>query len=102
MNAETDPAVTPTIAYPATRRGDQVDDYHGVSVADPYRWLEDADSPETRAWVEAQNRLTFGYLANIPARDRIRARLTRLWNFEKFGVPFRQGRRYFYTRNTGL
>jgi len=79
-----------------------VDDYHGVQVADPYRWLEDADSEETRAWIAAQNRLTFGYLASVPARDRLQERLTHLWNYERFGVPFQEGGQYFYTRNTGL
>jgi prolyl oligopeptidase len=90
------------LAYPPTRRADQVDDYHGAKVTDPYRWLEDASSPETREWIEAQNQLTFGYLHEIPERDRIRERLTRLWDYEKYGVPFREGRRYFYTKNDGL
>ena len=88
--------------YPVARKGDQVDDYHGVKVADPYRWLEDLDSEETRKWVEEQNKLTFGYLAEIPARMTIKERLTKLWNFEKYGVPFKEGNRYFYTRNSGL
>ena len=88
--------------YPVARKGDQVDDYHGVKVADPYRWLEDLDSEETRKWVEEQNKLTFGYLAEIPARTTIKDRLTKLWNFEKYGVPFKEGNRYFYTRNSGL
>src|SRR5690242_3591583 len=78
------------------RRGDVVDDYHGVKVADPYRWLEDPDSPETRAWVEAENAATFAYLAEIPARADLKARLTKLWDYEKFGVPFHEGDRYFY------
>ena len=88
--------------YPIARKADQVDDYHGVKVADPYRWLEDLDSEETRKWVEEQNKLTFGYLAEIPARTTIKDRLTKLWNFEKYGVPFKEGNRYFYTRNSGL
>ena len=88
--------------YPAARLGDTVDDYHGVKVADPYRWLEDPDSAETRAWIEAENKITFGYLEGIPARPKIRERLTRLWNYERFGIPFREGGRYFYTRNDGL
>jgi prolyl oligopeptidase len=88
--------------YPVARKSDQVDDYHGVKVADPYRWLEDLDSEETRKWVEEQNKLTFGYLAEIPARTTIKERLTKLWNFEKYGVPFKEGNRYFYTRNSGL
>jgi prolyl oligopeptidase len=88
--------------YPAARKADQVDDYHGVKVADPYRWLEDLDSEETRAWVEAQNKLSFGYLESIPARATLKDRLTKIWNYEKYGIPFREGNRYFYTRNSGL
>ena len=88
--------------YPVARKSDQVDDYHGVKVADPYRWLEDLDSEETRKWVEAENNLTFGYLSEIPARMTIKERLTKLWNYEKYGTPFKEGNRYFYTRNSGL
>ena len=88
--------------YPPARKSDQLDNYHGVKVADPYRWLEDLDSEETRNWVEAENKLTFGFLASIPERNAIKDRLTRLWNYEKYGVPFREGNRYFYTRNSGL
>ena len=65
--------------YPVARKGDQTDDYHGVRVADPYRWLEDLDSPETRAWVEAENKLTFGFLESISGRTAIQDRLTTLW-----------------------
>src|SRR5688572_23589563 len=75
------------VSYPPTRKVEQVDDYHGVKVADPYRWLEDDNSPETKAWVEAQNKVTFGFLDAIPERDRIKERLTKLWNYERFGVP---------------
>src|SRR6185503_1954253 len=88
--------------YPVARKSDQVDDYHGVKVADPYRWLEDLDSAETRKWVEEENKQTFAYLAEIPARTTIKERLTKLWNYEKYGVPFKEGNRYFYTRNSGL
>src|SRR4051794_18885063 len=84
--------------YPSTKKGDQVDDYHGVKVADPYRWLEDLDSDETRNWVEAENKLTFGFLEAIPARAAIKDRLTKVWDYEKFGVPFKEGNRYFYYR----
>jgi prolyl oligopeptidase len=93
---------TTKIAYPEAKRGDQVDDYHGTKVADPYRWLENPDSPETRAWVEAENKLTFGYLEQIPARQAIKDRLTKLWNYERFSVPYKRGGRYFYSRNNGL
>ncbi len=88
--------------YPVARKDDVVDDYHGTKVADPYRWLEDPDSPETRQWVEAQNKLTFGYLEKIPARAQIKQRLTELWDYEKYGVPWREGGRYFFSRNDGL
>ena len=88
--------------YPPARKSDQVDDYHGVKVADPYRWLEELDSEETKAWVEAQNKLSFGYLAGIPARTALKDRITKLWNYEKYGVPFKEGNRYFYYRNSGL
>ena len=88
--------------YPVARKSDQVDNYHGVKIADPYRWLEDLDSEETRKWVEAQNKLSFGFLEAIPARAALKDRLTKLWNYEKYGVPFKEGDRYFYTRNSGL
>ncbi|MFL6278448.1 MAG: prolyl oligopeptidase family serine peptidase [Blastocatellia bacterium] len=90
------------LVYPESKKVDQVDDYHGVKVADPYRWLEDLDSADTHAWVEAQNRLTFAYLNEIPARAQIKQRLTRLWNYERYGLPERQGDRYFYMKNNGL
>jgi len=89
-------------SYPVARKGDQVDDYHGVKVADPYRWLEDLDSDETRSWVDAENKLSFGFLEAIPARAAIKERITKLWNYEKYGVPFKEGNRYFYSRNSGL
>jgi prolyl oligopeptidase len=90
------------ISYPVARKSDQVDEYHGVKVSDPYRWLEDLDSEETRNWVEAENKLSFSFLEAIPARTAIKERLTKLWDFEKYGVPFKEGSRYFYTRNSGL
>jgi prolyl oligopeptidase len=90
------------MTYPVSKMVDQQDDYHGVQVADPYRWLEDANSADTGAWVAAQNSLTQSYLAQIPGRDAIRDRLTQLWNYERFSVPFKQGGRYFYSRNDGL
>jgi len=90
------------LSYPTTRKIDQTDDYHGVKVSDPYRWLEDPDSEETQAWVEAQNQVTFGYLGEIPAREKIKQRLTQLWDYEKYGIPFKEGDRYFYYKNDGL
>lgn len=90
------------LSYPPTRKADQVDVYHGNEVADPYRWLEDPNSEETKAWVEAQNQVTFGYLEKLAGRDRIRQRLTDLWNYERYGTPFKRGDRYFYSKNDGL
>ena len=80
-------AAEPNLKYPGTRRSDQVDVYHGVQVPDPYRWLEDTDSEETKAWVEAQNKVTFSYLEKVPQRAPLRQRLTKLWNFERYGTP---------------
>jgi prolyl oligopeptidase len=92
----------PAMQYPVTATTNQVDVYHGVRIADPYRWLEDDNSPETKAWVQAQNAITFGWLAQIPERVAIKQRLTQLWNYERYGVPHKQGGRYFFTRNDGL
>ncbi len=89
-------------AYPKAKAGAQVDDYHGTRIADPYRWMEDLDSAETRAWIEAENKLTFGKLAQIPGRDRIHEKLSAVWNYEKFSPPEKYGEHYFYTRNDGL
>jgi prolyl oligopeptidase len=100
--AQTCPVPGATLNYPITRTVDQQDNYHGTTIADPYRWLEDANSDETHAWVEAQNKLTQGYLSQIPGRGAIKSRLTKLWNFERFSVPFKEGGRYFYSRNDGL
>src|SRR5256714_10837345 len=88
--------------YPPARKSDQVDDYDGVKVADPYRWLEDLDSEETRNWVEAENKLSFAFLGSIPQRNAIKDRLTKLWNYEKYGIPRKESNRYFYSRNSGL
>ncbi len=90
------------IDYPMTAKRDIVDTLHGHFVSDPYRWLEDVDAPETHAWVQAQNQITFAYLDSIPERERIRQRLTELWNYERFSVPFKEGDRYFYYKNDGL
>jgi len=90
------------ITYPQTNTGDTVDDYFGTKVTDPYRWLEDENSPATKAWVEAQNKVTFAYLDTIPERAAIKARLTELWNYERFGNPRKEGSHYFFARNSGL
>ena len=94
----------PTMKYPATKRGNQVDEYHGVKVADPYRWLEQdvRKSKEVADWVAAENKVTDAYLAKIPQRDRIRKRLTELWNYPKYSAPYKRGGRYFYLKNDGL
>ncbi len=95
-------SVTAPIQYPDTERVEQIDTYHGTPVADPYRWLEDPNAAKTRQWVEAQNEVTLSYLERIPARAGIKERLTQVWNYEKYGVPFKEGGRYFLSKNTGL
>lgn len=90
------------IVYPKTETQNQVDDYHGVKVTDPYRWLEDANSAKTKEWVEQENKVTFAYLDSIPVRNQIKERLTKLWDFEKFGIPAKFGAQYFFEKNSGL
>ena len=90
------------LAYPKARKADQVDRYHGIDVPDPYRWLEIPDSEETRSWIQAQNSLTFRYLGKISRRAPIRRKLERLWNYERYSVPHKEGGRYFYRKNDGL
>jgi prolyl oligopeptidase len=90
------------LTYPTTNKSNQVDNYHGISVSDAYRALEDPDSQPTKAWVEAQNQVTFAYLNEIPAREKIKQRLTKLWDYEKYGIPFKEGETYFYFKNDGL
>src|SRR6184192_1601464 len=91
-----------TIQYPPARHSDVVEDYHGTRVPDPYRWLEEPDAPETRAWIEAENRVTESYLAQIPQRATLRQRLTQLWNYPKYGAPFHKAGRFFFFKNDGL
>jgi prolyl oligopeptidase len=90
------------LPYPVARRCDQVDNYFGTTVADPFRWLEDANSAETAAWVQAENTVTRGFLDPLSSRDHIRRRMTELWDFEKFGSPGKHGDRTFYYHNSGL
>jgi len=90
------------LAYPHTSKSSQIDNYHGFAVSDPYRGLEDPDAEPTRLWIEAQNHLTFAYLREIPVRDKIKERLTKLWDYAKYGIPFKEGDRYFYFKNDGL
>ncbi len=93
---------TAPLTYPATRKVDQVDIYHGTRVSDPFRWLEDDTSAETKDWVDAQNRVTFGYLDQIPYRDDIRARLTELVNYPRYSAPVVKKQWYLFTKNDGL
>jgi prolyl oligopeptidase len=88
--------------YPASPRGPTVDVLHGVAVRDPYRWLEDSSRADTQSWITAQNRLTRSYLDALPRRAAIRARLSELWDFERFELPVSRGGRYFYRYNSGL
>ncbi|MDB6091672.1 MAG: prolyl oligopeptidase Serine peptidase family [Gammaproteobacteria bacterium] len=90
------------LSYPAATPGDVSGDYHGVKVPDPYRWMEDIDSPGTRAWVEAEDKLSRNYLNALPRRDAIAQRLRQIWNFERWSAPEKHGRYWFYTHNDGL
>ena len=90
------------MTYPNTRTSDVTDNYHGHSVADPYRWLEDTESDETGVWIKAQNTLTKNYLTSLPDREAMRAKLQRFWNYERFGLPRKKGDHYFYSHNDGL
>ena len=93
---------TARLVYPQAKHSDQVDDYFGTQIADPYRWLEDLDSTETAAWVQAENALSQPYLEAIPQRAWLVKRLTELWNHERYGQPYKEGGKYFYSRNDGL
>ncbi|MFN6499474.1 MAG: prolyl oligopeptidase family serine peptidase [Nostoc sp. DedQUE01] len=96
------PSSEKSLTYPSSHKSNQVDNYHGNVVTDAYRWLEDPDSPETRTWIESQNQVTFGYLGEIPTREKIKQRLTKLWDYEKYSIPFKEGEQYFYFKNDGL
>jgi prolyl oligopeptidase len=93
---------SPAPHYPTALRGDHLDEYHGVKVPDPYRWMEDIDSPATRAWVQAEAQLTSDYLAAIPGRKKIAQRLKEIWNYERWSVPEQHGAQWFYVHNSGL
>lgn len=90
------------LSYPKTRRVDHVDQYHGVSVADPYRWLEDDNSADTKAWVKAQNEVSFGYLEKLPLRETFKKRIEVLSNYEKLSAPTRRGEWFYFYKNSGL
>src|SRR5687768_8819677 len=87
--------------YPDTRKEPIVEEHFGVKIADPYRWLEDDNSVETKAWVQAQNKVTFAYLESLPARERITKRLTELWTYERYGLPTKEGPWFVYSRISG-
>lgn len=97
-------SVAAELKYPATKTVDQVDNFHGTDVADPYRWLEDdvRESAEVKAWVDAQNAVTFSYLEQLPQREMLKSRLTKLWNYERFSSPSKQGNNYVFSKNDGL
>ena len=97
-------AEEPKLTYPDTRRVDQTDDYHGVNVPDPYRWLEEdvRTSPEVAEWIAAENKVTRAYLDAIPELPVIRKTLADMWNFERYSAPWQEGGRYFYSKNDGL
>lgn len=90
------------LTYPVTQKVDTVDTYFGVKVADPYRWLENDTTKETSEWVKAQNKVTFDYLAKIPFREKIKERLTKIWDYPKYGTPFKKGNNYFFFKNEGM
>jgi prolyl oligopeptidase len=95
-------AQEPPIKYPVTKKVDQVDDYFGTKVEDPYRWLEEMNSPETRQWINAQVEVTEKYLSSIEFRPRLKARFTELWNYEKYSRPSKEGEYYVFSKNDGL
>ncbi|MEZ5083811.1 MAG: prolyl oligopeptidase family serine peptidase, partial [Bacteroidales bacterium] len=88
--------------YPVTNKVDTVDNYFGTNVPDPYRWLEDDNSEETAAWVAAENKVTFGYLEQIPFRNKIKSRLEKIWDYPKYGTPFKEGNNFFFFKNDGM
>lgn len=94
--------LTAQILYPVTKKGAVTDNYHGTNLADPYRWLEDDNSEETKAWVTAENKVTFDYLSKIPFRDKVKARLSEMWNYPRIGSPSKEGSWYYFSKNDGL
>jgi len=91
-----------SLKYPTPRKGDTVDNYFGTKVADPYRWMEDLNSPEVKQWVDAENAITFKYLDSLPMRDSLKKRITELYDYPRVSIPEYEGHRWFYSRNTGL
>jgi len=93
---------TSKLNYPITKKVDTIDTYFGTKIADPYRWLENDKSAETGEWVKAENKVTFDYLSKIPFREKIKERLTKIWNFEKVSTPFKKKNYYFFYKNDGI
>src|ERR1700760_3073314 len=91
-----------TLPYPNTKKVDTVNTYFDTQVPDPYRWLEDDRAADTKEWVQAENKVTYDYLGQIPYRDAIKKRLQSLWNYEKYSAPFKEGRYTYYYKNDGL
>ena len=90
------------LTYPPTKKVDVSDNYFGTTIADPYRWLEDDNSEETKSWVQQQNTVSGSYLAAIPFRDKVKSRLDILWNYPKYGSPRKEGSYYYFSKNDGL
>ena len=101
-NKQNNQASIEHLPYPQAAKVDTTDDYFGTKITDPYRWLENDTSPQTEEWVEGENKVTFDYLDKIPFRQQMKDRLTQVWNFEKFGAPFKKGKYYFFYKNDGL
>jgi prolyl oligopeptidase len=95
-------ASLPKVSYPATQKGDVVEDYFGTKVPAPYQWMEDLDSKPVADWIAAENKVTFDYLAKLPMREHFKRRITELWDYPKTSIPVREGGRYFYSKNSGL
>lgn len=88
--------------YPKTKKENVTDNYFGTNVADPYRWLEDDNSEETKAWVKQQNEITFSYLNSIPHKEKLKNRITELYNYQRYSAPFKEGNNYYFYKNDGL
>src|SRR5262245_35710033 len=95
-------AQSPSLRYPTPHKGDVVDDYFGTKIADPYRWMEDLNSPQVKQWVDAENAMTSKYLDSLPVRDALKQRITQLYDYPRVSTPYFEGRHWFYSRNTGL
>src|SRR5947207_4710918 len=95
-------SLTAQLTYPAAKKADQTDDYFGTKVSDTYRWFEDDKSEETKAWVTAENQVTFGYLDKIPYRKSFQEAIEKVFNYPKYSAPFRKGEWFYFYKNDGL